>query len=167
MLTIKNLIFVFTWLAFLFIGLSMAVQIAAAGEAAEPAGPKPEQPKKRCPCEDCRCKPCRCDLGGIYHLRGEADDGSPYFGVCIIEQENDLVFLHYVSGGASTLGVGIRQGNHLAVTWRTARGASNGGVNGVTLYEIKGNALLGRWTQLPADRTRPERLQFLRKLEDD
>lgn len=85
------------------------------------------------------------DLSGIWAARGVEADGSGYEGACEIRSQGAVYLFRYTAGDGCT-GVGVRQGDALAVTWSDATGKASG----VTLYRVIGaRRLEGVWTVAP------------------
>jgi hypothetical protein len=81
------------------------------------------------------------DLPGIYECQGTGADGRPYRGAVIIEPEGDRFVVRWIIASELTaVGVGIREGNMLAVSFF---GPDSGGI---VLYRIDGKQLLGHWS---------------------
>jgi hypothetical protein len=108
------------------------------------------------------------DIAGYYTCRGREANGKPYTGIAVITKAKEIYVVQWTIGVGSTfVGVGIRQGNTLAVSW--AQGADKGVVRGINLYRIeKGPMLNGRWATLPGDGTlKTETLTFLKRLGEE
>ena len=161
------------WLAPKLVGTLTALSLAcilslAVGLYASDTG-KPQAPACKFCASECQCKgKCACkSLVGIWHVSGE-EAGKPYAGVVIVQEDEDapgLVFVHYAVGMASAIGVGIRDGDRLAVTW-TQRGSGHGGVTSYRL-SADGKSAKGTWTPAPSDgKTRKETLRYLRPTSD-
>ena len=81
------------------------------------------------------------DLPGIYECQGTGADGRPYRGAVIIEPDgNRFVVRWIIASEVTAVGVGIREGNMLAVSFF---GPESGGV---VLYRIDGQRLVGHWS---------------------
>ena len=80
-------------------------------------------------------------LPGVYECQGMGADGRAYRGAVIIEPDgNRFVLQWYVASQLTAIGLGIREGNMLAVSFF---GADAGGV---VLYRIDGTRLVGQWS---------------------
>jgi hypothetical protein len=82
------------------------------------------------------------DISGVYDCRGVNGDGTPYHGLVVIAKHRDAYQVRWTfSPEQSAVGLGIRKGNALAVSYY-------GGTPGVVLYDIheKDKELIGRWT---------------------
>lgn len=80
-------------------------------------------------------------LPGVYDCRGTGADGQPYRGAVIIETDgNRFVLQWYVGAQLSAIGLGLREGDVLAVSFF---GADAGGI---ILYKIDGTRLIGQWS---------------------
>ena len=81
------------------------------------------------------------DIPGIYECQGTGADGRPYRGAVIIEPDgNRFVVRWIIASELTAIGVGVREGNMLAVSFF---GPDSGGV---VLYRIDGEKLLGHWS---------------------
>jgi hypothetical protein len=81
------------------------------------------------------------DLPGIYECQGTGADGRPYRGAVIIEPDGGRFVVRWIIASELTaVGVGIREGNMLAVSFF---GPDSGGV---VLYRIDGQRLVGHWS---------------------
>lgn len=106
------------------------------------------------------------DLSGIYYARGQQADGKTYTGVVILERKGDVYAAQWNTGGTTSLGVGVRQGESVSFGW--ALPGEKGVMRGVTVYKIQGKKLNGRWTSMPGPGVvMNETLEWLRALEDD
>jgi hypothetical protein len=80
-------------------------------------------------------------LPGVYECQGTGADGKPYRGAVIIEPDgNRFVLQWFVGTQLSAIGLGLREGNVLAVSFF---GPDAGGV---ILYKIDGTRLVGQWS---------------------
>ncbi len=80
-------------------------------------------------------------LPGIYECQGTGADGRVYRGAVIIEPDgNRFLVQWYVAAELTAVGLGIRDGDMLAVSFFSA---DNGGV---VLYRIDGARLVGHWS---------------------
>ncbi len=105
-------------------------------------------------------------IEGFYSCKGTEAGGKPYSGVCVIQKKNDVhVFQWVMTGGSSFAGVGVRQGDTIAVGW--AIPGEKGIIRGVNVYRVEqGPRLVGRWASLPGPGiVQDETLTFLKKLD--
>lgn len=80
-------------------------------------------------------------LAGVYECQGTGADGRPYRGAVVIEPDGKRFVLQwYMAAELSAVGVGIREGDMLAVSFF---GPESGGV---VLYRINGQRLVGHWS---------------------
>lgn len=108
------------------------------------------------------------EIGGYYTCKGVEVGGKTYTGVCVISKKGEVYLVSWMIGTGSTFtGLGIRQGNTLAVSW--ALPGDRGMVRGVNLYTIQsGGRLSGRWATLPGPgMLQSETLSFLKALDDE
>jgi hypothetical protein len=108
------------------------------------------------------------DISGYYTCRGKETNGKQYTGIAVITKAKEVYAVQWTIGiGSTFLGVGIRQGNILAVSW--AQPGEQTVVRGINMYKIdKGPTLTGRWATLPGDGTlKSETLTFLKRLGDE
>jgi hypothetical protein len=108
------------------------------------------------------------EIAGYYICKGQEAAGKNYSGVAVITKKADIYVVQWMVGtGSGFSGIGIRQGNNLAVSW-TLQGNA-GLVRGVNLYRIEaGPRLVGRWATLPGPGVmQSETLTFLKNIEDD
>jgi hypothetical protein len=113
---------------FLAVALMMVVGPLVVRAAAAPADPEPPA------------------LAGVYECQGIGADGRPYRGAVVIEPDGQRFVLQwYMSAELSAVGVGIREGNMLAVSF------FGPGSGGVVLYRIDGQRLVGQWSAPPAN----------------
>lgn len=85
--------------------------------------------------------PVPTDLPGIYECQGTGADGRPYRGAVIIDPDGSRFVVRWIIASELTaVGVGIREGNMLAVSFF---GPDSGGV---VLYRIDGERLIGHWS---------------------
>jgi hypothetical protein len=81
------------------------------------------------------------DIPGVYECQGTGADGRPYRGAVIIEPDGSRFVVRWIIASELTaVGVGIREGNMLAVSFF---GPDSGGV---VLYRIDGQQLVGHWS---------------------
>ena len=81
------------------------------------------------------------ELPGLYDCQGTGADGRPYRGAVVIQPDGSRFLLQwYVATELTAVGVGIREGNMLAVSFYSAD------AGGVVLYRIDGDKLVGRWS---------------------
>ena len=108
------------------------------------------------------------DISGYYVCKGLEGSGKPYAGIAVIAKKGEIYIVTWVIGGASTFtGIGLRQGNNLAVSWAIA--SDKGLVRGVNSYRIEiGPRLTGRGATLPGNGVlQSETLTFLKNLDED
>jgi hypothetical protein len=108
------------------------------------------------------------DIDGYYSCKG-LDNLKNYSGIAVITKKEEVYVVQWmVAMGGGFYGVGIRQGNTLAVSWALP-GDSKGVVRGINVYQIeKGPRLVGEWATLPGRGTvNRETLTFLKKLESE
>jgi hypothetical protein len=80
-------------------------------------------------------------LPGVYECQGVGADGKQYRGAVVIEPDGSRFLLQwYISAELSAVGLGIREGNMLAVSFFSAD------AGGVILYRIDGQRLVGHWS---------------------
>jgi hypothetical protein len=80
-------------------------------------------------------------LPGVYDCQGTGADGKAYRGAVIIQPDgNRFVLQWYVGTQLSAIGLGLREGNILAVSFF---GPDAGGI---ILYKIDGARLVGQWS---------------------
>ena len=80
-------------------------------------------------------------LPGVYECRGIGADGRQYRGAVVIEPDgNRFVLQWYISAELAAVGLGIREGDVLAVSFFSAD------AGGVVLYRIDGQQLVGHWS---------------------
>jgi hypothetical protein len=107
-------------------------------------------------------------IDGYYTCKGKEAAGKAYTGICVIAKKSDAYLVSWMIGtGSSFTGIGIRQGNNLAVSWSIS--GDRGVVRGVNLYQIQsGGRLTGRWATLPGPGVmQSETLTFLKKLDEE
>lgn len=108
------------------------------------------------------------NLDGYYTCKGVELGGKTYNGICVIARKNDIYVVQWMIGASSTFsGIGIRQGNNLAVSWIIP--GDKGIVRGVNLYRIEsGPRLTGRWATIPGPGIlQSETLTFLKALDPE
>ena len=111
--------------AALLLGISLTIW--AGPLFAQTAAPAPSKPA--------------AGLPGVYDCQGTGADGKPYRGAVIIQPDgNRFVLQWYVGTQLSAIGLGLRDGNMLAVSFF---GPDAGGV---ILYKIDGTRLVGQWS---------------------
>jgi hypothetical protein len=80
-------------------------------------------------------------LAGVYECQGMGADGRQYRGAVIIEPDGHRFLLQwYISAELTAVGLGIREGDMLAVSFFSAD------AGGVVLYRIDGQRLVGHWS---------------------
>lgn len=106
------------------------------------------------------------DIAGIYEVHGVEAPEKTYRGIAEIVRQGEVYVVSWLIDGQSVIGVGIRDGNRLAVSWATPR--DGGIIRGVNVYTITGKRLDGRWTTFPGNgRLKTERLTFLKSPSED
>ena len=108
------------------------------------------------------------DIAGYYICKGKEASGKPYSGMAVISKRNEVYTVTWIVGGNSTFtGIGVRQGDVLAISWAMA--LEKGIIKGVNLYKIEsGPRLVGLWATLPGNGiVQRETLVFLKKLESE
>jgi hypothetical protein len=108
------------------------------------------------------------DIDGYYVCKG-IDNLKGYTGVAVITKKDEVYVVQWMVGtGGGFFGVGIRQGNTLAVSWAIP-GDVKGVVRGINMYHIeKGPRLVGEWATLPGRGTvNRETLTFLKRLDSE
>lgn len=78
-------------------------------------------------------------LAGTYRCTGTNPDGTRYEGVVQVVVEADRVGLRWTVGRSTYQGVGLRQGDTLAVLYDA------GGFAGLAVYRIDDDTIDGRW----------------------
>jgi hypothetical protein len=101
-------------------------------------------------------------LEGQYTVQGDANDGSggAYSGSMTINRYKDTYYVGYTVDKNHFHGIGLRQGDWLAVGWTTT---SNNAGFGVIDYTLGGDVAQGRWTVFGKDQCSHEVLQRLGK----
>src|SRR5262245_37435286 len=80
-------------------------------------------------------------LPGVYECQGIGADGRQYRGAVVIEPDGNRFLLQwYISAELTAIGLGIREGDMLAVSFFSAD------AGGVVLYRIDGQRLVGHWS---------------------
>lgn len=106
------------------------------------------------------------DITGYFTCKGVEAGGKNYTGVAAISKKGDVYLIQWMIGTGSTFsGIGIRNGNNLAVSWAIPN--ERGMVRGVNLYRIEaGPRLVGRWATVPGPGVmQSETLTFLKGLD--
>jgi hypothetical protein len=109
------------------------------------------------------------DITGYYTCRGRDGKGGEYTGVAVISKQKEVYVVQWTIGiGAAFIGLGIRQGDMLAVSWAMP-GDKAGVVRGINLYRIEpGPRLTGQWATLPGNgMINTETLNLLKRLGDE
>lgn len=107
-------------------------------------------------------EPALDSLEGVWLVTNSAYDGA-----AVIRRAGDAWLVVYSTGdqkkGAfsltTTVGVGIRTGDALAVGWSQGDKSA-----GVTVYTLRGRTLAGRWVMAPGGGLQEETLTFLKAL---
>jgi len=108
------------------------------------------------------------DIDGYYSCKG-IDNLKNYTGIAVITKKDEVYVVQWMIGlGGGFFGVGIRQGNTLAVSWAIP-GDAKGVVRGINVYQVeKGPRLVGEWATLPGRGTvNRETLTFLKKADSE
>jgi hypothetical protein len=94
--------------------------------------------------------PEKADITGEYAGAGTDINGAKYTVTVKIEEDGDTFKVTWkMPDGQSYIGVGIRNGKLLSVSWATQAGTRL--TVGVTVYEVQKNATLkGRWSMIGA-----------------
>ncbi len=109
------------------------------------------------------------EFTGYYTCKGAEMNGKTYSGICVISKQKEVYVVNWVIGNGSTFsGIGIRQGNNLAISW-TLPNDRGGVIRGINLYRIEaGPRLVGKWAAIPGPGVMAsETLQFLKHLEPE
>jgi len=141
----------------------LAVMSSSPLELATPDVKTPNGDKKKA-----TLAPDVAEISGYYVCKGQEAAGKNYTGVAVITKKADIYIVQWMVGtGSGFSGIGIRQGNTLAVSWTLQN--ANGMVRGVNLYRIdSGPRLTGRWATLPGPGVmQSETLTFLKGLDED
>ena len=110
----------------------------------------------------------KAEISGYYTCKGQEAGGKTYSGVAVITKKADVYIVQWMIGSGSTFsGIGIRQGNTLAVSWAIPN--ERGMIRGVNMYRIEtGPRLVGRWATVPGPGVlQSETLTFLKGIEED
>lgn len=144
--------------------LAFAVALALASHSPDVKDIPPKTP-------DAKAKAVISDnaeISGYYTCKGQEAGGKSYSGVAVITKKADVYIVQWVIGSGSTFsGIGIRQGNTLAVSWALPN--ERGMIRGVNMYRIEaGPRLTGRWATVPGPGVlQSETLTFLKGLEEE
>jgi hypothetical protein len=106
------------------------------------------------------------DITGYYTCRGVDGKGGSYTGIAVISKLKEVYVVQWTIGvGSAFIGLGIRQGETLAVSWAMP-GDKAGVVRGINLYRIEpGPRLSGQWATLPGNgMINTETLSLLKRL---
>jgi hypothetical protein len=109
------------------------------------------------------------DITGYYTCRGRDGKGGGYTGIAVISKQKEVYVVQWTIGiGSAFVGLGIRQGDTLAVSWAMP-GDKLGVVRGINLYRIEpGPRLIGQWATLPGNgMINTEALNLLKRLGDE
>jgi hypothetical protein len=109
------------------------------------------------------------DITGYYTCRGRDGKGQEYTGVAVISKQKEVYIVQWTIGvGSAFIGLGIRQGDMLAVSWAIP-GDKMGVVRGINLYHIEpGPRLVGQWATLPGNGLiNTETLNLLKRLSEE
>ena len=142
---------------------SLALALAASFFSSNPTDKSaPADKVKAAPVDDV------ADISGYYNCKGQEAGGKKYSGIAVITKKSEVYLVQWMIGTGSTFsGIGIRQGNTLAVSWTLP--AERGVVRGVNLYRIEaGPRLNGRWATVPGPGVmQSETLTFLKAVEEE
>jgi hypothetical protein len=109
------------------------------------------------------------DITGYFTCRGVDGKGGSYTGVAVISKQKEVYVVQWTIGvGSAFVGLGIRQGETLAVSWAIP-GDKAGVVRGINMYRIEpGPRLTGQWATLPGNgMINTETLSLLKRLGDE
>jgi hypothetical protein len=109
------------------------------------------------------------DITGYYTCRGVDGKGGSYTGVAVISRQKEVYVVQWTIGvGSAFVGLGIRQGETLAVSWAIP-GDKAGVVRGINMYHIEpGPRLTGQWATLPGNGViNTETLSLLKRLGEE
>ncbi len=103
------------------------------------------------------------DLTGIYSCEGEGPTGA-YRGVAFVRKTGDNYRFEWATeGGGRTLGVGMLKDGKLSVGWVQFKGTEVGN-HGVTVFEVNGRNLKGRWSGFGSDDQHTETLKYMKSM---
>jgi hypothetical protein len=103
------------------------------------------------------------DLSGIYSCEGEGPTG-PYRGVAFVRKTGDNYRFEWATeGGGRTLGVGMLKDGKISVGWVQFKGTEVGN-HGVTVFEVNGKQLKGRWSGFGSDDQHSETLDWMKNM---
>lgn len=131
-------------------------------ETTAAAAPTPAEKVKAATVDDV------AEITGYYTCKGQEAGGKKYSGVAVVSKKGEVYLVQWMIGSGSTFsGIGIRQGNTLAVSWAIPN--ERGMVRGVNLYRIdSGPRLNGRWATVPGPGVlQSETLTFLKSLDEE
>lgn len=101
------------------------------------------------------------DLEGIWSVEGGDDQHGCYEGIAIIQRTSPAAFrVLFFTGPNPVVGIGLHRRNTLAVAWQT--GLKDVPLVGVTIYEIDGRTMEGKWTS--GKGVHEETLRWIRKV---
>jgi hypothetical protein len=109
------------------------------------------------------------DISGYYTCRGTDGKGGAYTGVAVISKQREIYVVQWTIGvGSAFVGLGIRHGETLAVSWAMP-GDKTGVVRGINMYRIEpGPRMIGQWATLPGNGLiNSETLTLLKRLGDE
>jgi hypothetical protein len=93
-------------------------------------------------------------IEGVYDCSGAGPDGGQYKGTVSIVKNGAAYNVTWNLGAEVYIGVGLLEGDHLAVGYSEARRGSSG----VVVYKVKGETLDGLWAMQGAEKTGTETL---------
>jgi len=98
------------------------------------------------------------DVAGYYRVAGTANN-EPYGGMALVERIGDVYRVQYLSGSSPVIGIGIRIGDELVISWQLT---DKSGI-GVTRYRIQpAGKLIGIWASMPGNgRIENETMEWL------
>ena len=108
------------------------------------------------------------DLTGIYTVKGQETGGKGYGGICVVSRKSEVYLFQWMVGtsGSAFTGIGVRQGDVIAVAW--ALPTEKGIARGVNVYRIESKKLTGRWASMPGTGAlQTEVLTWLKDVEED
>ena len=92
------------------------------------------------------CLAQELDLSGVYRCEGTSPSGRPYRATVELAKNDHTYRLRWTTSEGTSLGIGIVNGNVLAVSYLTGTNV------GVVLYKIeKGPRMIGQWAVFGAD----------------
>jgi hypothetical protein len=122
-----------------------------------------DKTKKIAGIEAVQVAPPAAEITGYYSVKGTEDVDKHYTGMACVTKVGNVYVVNWLCGhGANFVGIGIRDGNSLSVSW------SLGNVKGINVYKIEPNRLVGKCAIMPGNgEYRPETLTFVKALEKE